>query len=535
MEDLKSINTLFPPPFYQLLRKGETFEWTEEARNTFADLKKTLSTPPILAVPKEREPRHLYIAARSNVISTTLVVECAEEGKVQSIQRPIYYLSMLPTQSQQRYPHYQKLVLAIVMTSRKVTYYFDEHRITIVRIAPLADILNNPRATGRVAEWNIQLSPRDLRFKHPTVIKAQVLPDFLVEWTEVQTPGPPDMSNSWKMFFDGSKRQQGAGAGVVLILPKGRRLRYVLQINFNKASNNKAEYEALIHGMRTAKACGATRLAIYGDSNLVVQQTMRDCEALAENMSAYQKLYNTWEGGFDGCELNYITRENNTEADELATIGSTRGPIPPGVFLESINQSSIKTKPTAPEAAAEDDDASEPAQVAATSQVDETCNKASEEAKPAANEGQAWAKPFLRFLIEGTLPEDVTEARRINRRSKAFTGINGQLYKHSISQVLQKCIDGEDGKALLLEIHEGTCGHHASSRALVAKDFRAGFYWPTAMRNAEDIVRRCIAYRKFASRTHAPASELKTIPISWPFATWGLDMAGPLKKSSKGG
>src|SRR4051812_16428822 len=97
---------------------------------------------------------------------------------------------MLLTNSQQRYPHYQKLLLAIIMTSRKVSHYFDEHPITTVSSAPLADILNNPEATGRVAEWNIELSPRDLQFKHPTTINAQVLPYFLVEWTEVQTPAP---------------------------------------------------------------------------------------------------------------------------------------------------------------------------------------------------------------------------------------------------------------------------------------------------------------------------------------------------------
>ena len=113
----------------------------------------------------------------------------------------------------------------------------------------------------------------------------------------------------------------------------------------------------------------------------------------------------------------------------------------------------------------------------------------------------------------------MAEARRISRRSKAFTVINRQLYKRSIAQILQKCIDEEDGKALLLEIHEGTCGHHASSRVLVSKAFRAGFYWPTSMKNAEEIVRRCVACQKFANRPHAPASELKTITLSWPFAT----------------
>src|SRR3954471_3806546 len=128
----------------------------------------------------------------------------------------------------------------------------------------------------------------------------------------------------------------------MLISPKGTKLKYVLQINFSHTFNNEAEYEALLHGMRMAKTCGATRLVIYGDSNLVVQQAMRDCDADADIMAAYHKLYNTLEGSFDGCELNYITRANNTEAVELANIGSTEGPVPPGVFLESINQRSIK-------------------------------------------------------------------------------------------------------------------------------------------------------------------------------------------------
>src|SRR3954462_6110354 len=121
--------------------------------------------------------------------------------------------------------------------------------------------------------------------------------------------------------------------------------------------------------MRMAKTYSATRLAIYGDSNLVVQQAMRDCDAVADNMEAYQKLYNALEGSFDGCELNYIIRANNIEADELANIGSTPGPVPPGVFLESINQRSIKMKAVASEATMEDDVA-EPVQVAAANSAE---------------------------------------------------------------------------------------------------------------------------------------------------------------------
>ena len=126
--------------------------------------------------------------------------------------------------------------------------------------APLSNILNNVNATGRVSMWGIEVAPHSLTYMKATSIKSQVIPDFIAEWTEVQTPGPPDLSDAWIMYFDGSKHVEGAGAGIMLISPRGDKLRYVLRMNFTKASNNEAEYEALLHGMRMAQACGATRL-----------------------------------------------------------------------------------------------------------------------------------------------------------------------------------------------------------------------------------------------------------------------------------
>jgi transposase InsO family protein len=120
------------------------------------------------------------------------------------------------------------------------------------------------------------------------------------------------------------------------------------------------------------------------------------------------------------------------------------------------------------------------------------------------------------------------------RRSKAFTIINGELYKRSTTGVLQRCIAPEDGIALLRHIQEGTCGHHASSRSLIAKDFRSGFYWLSALHDARTIVQHCEACQRFATKPHAPASELHTIPVAWPFAQCGIDQVGPLPKSSRG-
>ncbi|XP_010230311.1 uncharacterized protein LOC104582449 [Brachypodium distachyon] len=288
-----------------------------------------------------------------------------------------------------------------------------------------------------------------------------------------------------------------------------------------------------------AKACGATRLMIKGNSNLVVQQTMKACDAISDTMIAYRDMYNLLEGQFDGCELRHISRSSNEEADKLANIGSTRTLVPPGVYLEVIEQRCIKEKSTATPV-------KQPTDRGATPAVDSAMPMAEEKPgtpKTARDENSAevllaeptWMQPFLAYMLRQELPNDAAEARRIARRSKAFKIINGELYKQSVSGILQWCIVLEEGRALLLDIHQGTCGHHASSRAITAKAFRAGFYWPTAQRDSHDIVSKCEACQMFATKPHAPASELKTIPLTWPFAQWGLDMVGPLQKSSPSG
>ena len=141
----------------------------------------------------------------------------------------------------------------------------------------------------------------------------------------------------------------------------------------------------------------------------------------------------------------------------------------------------------------------------------------------------SWARPIMDFLVDGQVPADETEARRVARRSKGYTIINKEIYKRSVTGVLQRCVESAEGLEMLREIHQGECGHHASSRALVAKVFRHGFYWPTALQEAENLVRKCNGCQRYAHQIHQPASALKTIPITWPFAVWGLDMVGAFK------
>jgi hypothetical protein len=131
--------------------------------------------------------------------------------------------------------------------------------------------------------------------------------------------------------------------------------------------------------------------------------------------------------------------------------------------------------------------------------------------------------------VSGELLEPEDLARRIQRKAKSYTIINGELYKRSVTGVLQRCVELAGGQEILRDIHQGECGHHASSRALVAKVFRHGFYWPTALKNAEDLVRKCNGCQRYNKQIHMPVSELKTIPITWPFVVWCLDMVGPFK------
>ena len=152
-------------------------------------------------------------------------------------------------------------------------------------------------------------------------------------------PPLPD-SNYWRMHFDGSKVKEGLGAGVVLTSPKRDQLKYVLQVHF-AASNNVAEYEALIHGLNVAKEIGIRRIECYGDSNLVVQQTSGNWDALDANMAAYRFHVQKISGYFDGCEFRHIRRTENESADMLSKIGSYRQDIPPDRKSTRLNSSHI--------------------------------------------------------------------------------------------------------------------------------------------------------------------------------------------------
>jgi hypothetical protein len=125
----------------------------------------------------------------------------------------------------------QKLVYAILMTKRKLRHYFDVHPITVVSNYPLEEVIRNPEAEGRIAKWALELMGQNITYAPRRAIKSQVLTDFVAEWTEIQTPPASIEHETWTMYFDGSVMKEGAGVGLVFILPLGVHMEYMVRLH----------------------------------------------------------------------------------------------------------------------------------------------------------------------------------------------------------------------------------------------------------------------------------------------------------------
>jgi ribonuclease HI len=225
---------------------------------------------------------------------------------------------------------------------------------------------------------------------------------------------------------------------LLFISPLGKHVRYVLRLHF-PVSNNVAEYEALVNGLRIAIELRVRCLDARGDSQLVIDQAMKNSHCRDRKMEAYCDEVRHLEDKFHGLELNYVARRYNETADELAKIASGRTTVPPNVFSREIYQPSVKI-----------DDTPKPEE---TSTQPEVPSAAEGEALCVEGErngvapNQNWQTPYLEYLLRGELPLDKAEARRLARCAKSFVllGDEKELYHRSPSGILQRCISVAQG------------------------------------------------------------------------------------------
>jgi ribonuclease HI len=385
------------------------------------------------------------------VVSTVIVVERTEEGHALPVQQLVYYISEVLSETKARYPQVQKLLYAVVLARRKLRHYFEAHPVMVVSSFPLGEIIRNPDAAGRVAKWSMELMGETLAYSPRKAIKSQILADFIAEWTDTQLPPPQIQAECWTLYFDGSVMKTGAGAGLLFISPLGEHMRYAVRLHF-PASNNMAEYEALLCGLRITIETGIKHPDVRGDSQLVIDQDMKNVSCHDDKMEAYCKAVRALEDKFYGIELNHVPRRYNEEADKLAKIALGRITVPPNVFARDNAQSSVNLEPgpssceepsgapSSPiDAEPMDEDPSNEVYVLSLLEGYGANEAEAMDTEPAPSE-RDWRDKYIAWMDRGELPSDRSEARRIARMAKSFTLVDGELYKRSASGVLQRCI-----------------------------------------------------------------------------------------------
>ncbi|XP_074327728.1 uncharacterized protein LOC141665641 [Apium graveolens] len=306
--------------FFQVIKgRGKDFLWTPDCEEAFLKIKEQLGNSPMLAKPEDGETLILYLAVSEYFVSAVLVKEEA------SHQWPVYYVSKRLLDAETRYTKMEKLVYALILAARKLRPYFQA----------------------------IELGQFDLEYCPCTAIKGQALADFILEfdaeiYDKAIVPAEPTSQEShqdekkqelphpwWILHVDGAVNNSGSGAGIVLVTPEGHRLMSAIHFKFH-ATNNDAEYEALINGLKLALEVGAVNLIVRSDSELVVNQVNGGFQARGPRTELYMRCAKRLMEKFSSTRLESVPREENSNADALAKMGSQMdsvqlGQIPLGI------------------------------------------------------------------------------------------------------------------------------------------------------------------------------------------------------------
>ncbi|GJW20499.1 reverse transcriptase domain-containing protein [Tanacetum coccineum] len=349
-------------------------------------MKKLTAELPMLTAPMEKEELIVYLAATKGGHLAQPKTE--REAK----QMPIYFVSRALRGPELNYTSMEKLVLALVHASKRLKRYFQAHPIIVITDQPIQQILSRPEVAGRLQKWSIELGEYAIHYRPRVSVKGQILADFIVERPEEDSPDTPmeeegELPEPWILFTDGSSCTDGSGAGLILTNPEGMEFTYALRFRFD-ATNNEAEYEALIAGLRIAEQMGVKNLQANVDSRLVANQVNGTYVAKEVDMIRYLEKVKTLTGSFKAFSIKQIPRSENKKADALSKIASTSfAHLSKQVLVEELKEKSIS-------------------EVEILAVVEE--------------EGDTWMTPLFKYLAEGTLPAEVKKARAIRRKSWRF-------------------------------------------------------------------------------------------------------------------
>ncbi|GAU29790.1 hypothetical protein TSUD_293580 [Trifolium subterraneum] len=373
----------------------------KECEEAFQKLKVFLASPHILTRPEQGKTLYLYLAVSEKALSLAIGHEIEGEEK------PIYFVSRTLRGAETRYQKFEKLSLVVVITARKLRQYFQSHQVVVKTDYPIKNVLRKPDLVGRMVAWSVELSEFDIMYVPRGAIESQALADFVLELTNPPSENEPQ---PWTLSVDDSSNLRGSGAGVVLEGPEGVLIEQSLRFAF-KASNNQAEYEALIAGMKLAKEMEVQELKAQSDSQL--------------EMAKY----------FTTFELTYVPREQNAGADLLAKLASTKKPGNHRIVIQETLKSPSVNELVVGMVVEEED----------------------------------WRGPIIRFLQRDILPREKDEATKIRKMAAWYTMVGDKLYKRGFSTPMLLCVSHTEASRILNEIHEGSCGSHTGPRSMAGK------------------------------------------------------------------
>ncbi|GJX12762.1 reverse transcriptase domain-containing protein [Tanacetum coccineum] len=249
--------------------------------------------------------------------------------------------------------------------------------------------LNSSEISGRMLKWKFELEGYDIQYRPRTAIKGQILADFIVERPEEESPDelmaePEVLPEPWTLFTDGSSCVDGSGAGLILTNPEGAEFTYAMRFRF-EATNNEAEYEALIAGLRIAEQMGVKNLQAHVDSRLVANQVNGSYIAKESGMVQYLNKVKTLAKSFKEFSIKQIPRSENKKADALSKIASTSfAHLNKQVLVEELKEKSINEK---------------------------------EILDVVEEEGNTWMTPICEYLANEILSEDKNKARAVRRKA----------------------------------------------------------------------------------------------------------------------
>nr|CAN81178.1 hypothetical protein VITISV_004998 [Vitis vinifera] len=396
-------------PFFLAIRKAGAHGWTDNC----------LMQPPILSSPIPKEKLYMYLAVSEWAISAVLF-RCPSPKE----QKPIYYVSRALADVETRYSKIELTALALRSAAQKLRPYFQAHPVIVLTDQPLRNILHKPDLIGRMLQWAIELSEFGIEFQPRLSMKGQVLADFVLEYS--RRPSQHHESNKqewWTLRVDGASRSSGSGVGLLLQSPTGEHLEQAIRLGFS-ASNNEAEYEAILSGLDLAFALSVSKLRIYSDSQLVVRHVQKEYEAKDARMARYlAKVRNTLQR-FTEWIIEKIKRADNRRVDALAGIAASL-PIKEAILLPIH----VQPNPSVAEIS--------------------TCNTIE---APQVDD-QEWTYDIAEYIRTGTLPGDLKQAHKVWVQAARFTLIGEHLYK-------RRTISGTSSTftRILLANNEEGCG-----------------------------------------------------------------------------